>query len=145
MPALLAEIAAWQGPLWKDVPIGSYRDGNTVRHVANDPAVTESQTLKFSLKPVPGQGEVVLHLAARDIGGASTGGQVVWQRPRFEMPGKPPLLLRDYAQFGPPYEIDFPAVFAATPAYLAAAVEAAGDRSFRPRTLQNRTAWMRPS
>ncbi len=127
VPALLAEIAAWQGPLWKTVPIGSYRDGNTIRFVANDPVGTESQTLKFALKPVPGQSEVVLYLAARVLAGAGAG-QVVWQRPRFEMPGKPPLLLRDYAQFGPQYEIDFPAVFADTPAYLAAAMEAAGNR-----------------
>jgi len=128
VPGLLAEIAAWQAPLWKSVPIGSYRDGNTIRYVANDPAVTESQTLKISLKPIPGQGDVVLHLAARDIAGAGTGGQVVWYRPRFEMPNKPPLLLRDYTQFGPQYEVDFPTVFAETTRYLAAAMEAAGDR-----------------
>src|SRR5262249_34249077 len=45
-------------------------------------------------------------------------------RPRFEAPGKPPLLLRDYFQFGSRYEIDFAQAFASTPQYLAAAVEA---------------------
>jgi len=36
--ALASEIAAWQTKLWKFVPIGSYRYGNTVRQVPNDPA-----------------------------------------------------------------------------------------------------------
>jgi len=126
--ALGAEVSAWQGPLWKFVPIGSYRDRNTVRQVANDPTVAETQTLKFSLKPVPGQSEVVLHLAARDFTAGGTGGHVVWHRPRFEGATKPPLLLRDYAQFGPQYEVDFPAVFADTAKYLAAAVEGVNDR-----------------
>ncbi len=41
-------------------------------------------------------------------------GPVVWQRPRFEAPGKPPLLLRDYAEFGPAFEVDYPTAFADT-------------------------------
>src|SRR5262249_54578013 len=43
--AVAAEISAWQTALWKVVPIGSYRYGNKVRQVANDPAVAETQTL----------------------------------------------------------------------------------------------------
>jgi hypothetical protein len=128
VPALVAEVAAWQAALWKFVPIGSYRDGNTVRQVANDPATVESQTLRLALKPAPGQGEVVLYLAAGDLSAAGQGGSVVWHRPRFEAADKPALLLRDYAEFGPQYEVDYPAVFADTAKYLAAAVEAAGDR-----------------
>jgi hypothetical protein len=38
VPALAAEIAKWQAAVWQVVPIGSYRYGNTVRQVANDPA-----------------------------------------------------------------------------------------------------------
>jgi hypothetical protein len=128
VPALVAEVVAWQRVLWKFVPIGSYRDGKTIRQEANDPAATEVQTLKVNLKPAPGQGEVVLYLAADELPAAKEGGYVVWRRPRFEGTGKPPLLLRDYAQFGPQYEVDYPAVFGDTAKYLAAAVEAAGDR-----------------
>src|SRR2546430_12095826 len=36
----------------------------------------------------------------------------VWHRPRLEGANKPPLLLRDYAEFGPAYELDYAAVFA---------------------------------
>jgi hypothetical protein len=128
VPALVAEVAAWQAALWKFVPIGSYRDGKTIRQEANDPAAVEVQTLKVKLKPAPGQGEVVLYLAAGELPMSKEGGTVVWQRPRFEGTNKPALLLSNYAQFGPQYEVDYPAVFADTAKYLAAAVEAAGDR-----------------
>ena len=56
-------------------------------------------------------------------------GSVVWSRPRFEGAGKPPLLLRDYPQFGPAYEVDFAAVYADAATYLSAAIEAANDRN----------------
>ena len=126
--ALLADIDAWQKLLWKFVPIGSYRYGNMARQVANEPAVAESQTLKLSVKPAPGQNEVVLYLAANEIPSATRDGSVIWQRPRFEAKGKPALLLRDYAEYGSKYEIEFPAIFANTGKYLTAAVEAANDR-----------------
>ena len=50
-------------------------------------------------------------LTARDLAPAADGGHVVWHRPRFEAIGKPPLLLRDYARFGPAFEVDYPSVF----------------------------------
>ena len=34
------------------------------------------------------------------------GGKAAWHRPRFEAAGKPPLLLRDYADYGSAYEDD---------------------------------------
>ncbi len=135
VPALVSEVTAWQGPLWRFVPIGSYRDRNTIRQLANDPVLTESQTLRLALKPAPGQSEVVLHLVAREVGPARNGGLVVWHRPRFEGGKQPPLLLRDYAQFGPRYEIDYPALFADSGKYLAAAVEAAHDPKATPDDL----------
>ncbi len=128
VPALVAEIAGWQAAVWKFVPIGSYRDGNTVRQVANNPAAVESQTLRGNLKPAPGQGEVVLYLTAGEVSAGGKGGYVVWQRPRFEGLNKPALLLRDYSQYGSQYEVDYAAVFADTAKYLAAAIEASVDR-----------------
>lgn len=122
--ALAADIAAWQTALWKVANIGSYR--STVRQVANDPAASETQVVKLSAKPAPGQNEVVLYLATRDLA-AGKGGDVVWHRPRFEGAGKPPLLLRDYEQFGPAYEIDYRAVYRDAAKYLAAAAEAAHE------------------
>ena len=55
VPALVAEIAAWQAVLWKFVPVGSYRYGNTVRQLANDPAPAGTQELRVALKPSGGQ------------------------------------------------------------------------------------------
>src|SRR5262249_10055384 len=46
VPALLAEVSAWQAALWKFVKIGSYVDGNTIRQAANDPAAAATQPLK---------------------------------------------------------------------------------------------------
>ena len=57
--------AAWQTALWNFVPIGSYRYGNTVRQVANDPAAGDTQPIRLALKPT-GQNDVLLHLMTRD-------------------------------------------------------------------------------
>ncbi|HEV3256869.1 MAG TPA: DUF1592 domain-containing protein [Gemmataceae bacterium] len=133
--AILAEISTWQGLLWRFVPIGSYRYGNTVRQLANDPAVVESQTVRRQVKPAPGQNDVVLYLAARELTTGREKGYVLWQRPRFEGGGQPPLLLRDYARFGRQFELDYRALFADTARHLAAAVEAANDPKLGPEKL----------
>src|SRR5579871_378874 len=132
VPALVAEVTAWQEALWQVARVGSYirpvGNGfveNTARQVASDPAPTDVQPLRVAVKPAPGQSEVVLYLATHDV--LPTGGQVIWKRPRFEAPGKPPLLLRDYAQFGPTYEVNYSALFANSAKYLAASVEAAAE------------------
>jgi hypothetical protein len=131
--ALAGEVAAWQATLWKTFRIGSYMrpegsgyTANLTRQAAADPAATPSVPLRVAVKPAPGQTDVVLHLMARELG-AARGKNVVWHRPRFEAAGKPALLLRDYAEFGPAFEIDYPSVFANSAKYLAAAVEAAND------------------
>ena len=68
VPALLAEVTAWQAVLWQFVPVGSYRYGNTVREIANDPAAQATQPVRLAFKPAPGQSEVVLYLTALVIG-----------------------------------------------------------------------------
>ncbi|HEY7424009.1 MAG TPA: DUF1592 domain-containing protein [Gemmataceae bacterium] len=139
--ALAAEVAAWQTALWKTVRIGSYimpagkgYAESTSRQLAADPPAVESVPLRVAVKPAPGQTEVVLYLVARELAPAG-GGRVVWHRPRFEAVGKPTLLLRDYAAFGPAFEVDYPSVFAGTAKYLAAVVEAANDRRITPNAL----------
>ncbi len=128
---LSAEIAAWQSALWKIAAIGSYRSEQ--RQLANNPASTETQTLKLNFKPAPGQSEVVLYLQSRDMSADNSGGQVIWQRPRFEAQGKPALMLKDYPQFGPAFEVDFSRVFAESGKYLSAALELSLDKK---RSLQ---------
>ena len=143
--ALVAELAGWQEALWRFVPIGSYRYGNTIRQLPNEPVTAETHTLKLPLKPAPGQSEVVLYLTVREFPAApltlpsppegggegrvrGERGYAVWHRPRFEGGKQPPLLLRDYAQFGPRFDVDYPVLFADTAKHLAAAVELANDR-----------------
>ena len=62
------------------------------------------------------------------------------ERARFEAKGKPALLLRDYADFGPAYEIDLPAVFRDTAKHLNALVAAAtlSDRYIGDRFLPDK-------
>ena len=126
VPDLVASIKVWQTALWKIVRVGSYVDGNTTRQVPNDPGGMDSLPFTATIKPVPGQSDVTLYLSACELSN-NANGYVVWQRPRFEAPNKPPLLLRDYALFGPAYEVNYAALFADTQKYLAAVAEAASD------------------
>lgn len=135
---LAAEIAAWQSALWKTVKVGNYiqadwasAEGSAYaeslsRQAPFDPPASDSITLRYSVKPAPGQTEHVLILAADELGAK---GPIVWRQARFEAKGKSPLLLRDYADFGPAFEIDYRAALGGTTKYLAAAVELANDKS----------------
>lgn len=132
--ALAAEVAAWQAALWKTVKIGNYVQASwtgqsgyiesLTRQVAVDPPVSQSAVLRVAVKPSSGQSQVRIFLAAQDI---SSSGSVVWGRPRFESPGKPPLLLRDYADYGPAFERDYSSAFVRTAKYLAAVADATND------------------
>lgn len=132
---LVGEISAWQSVVWKFVQVGSYRYGATHRQVANDPATTPAQTLRTTIKPAPGQNEIVLYLVANERRADGQQGFAIWNRPRFEGPGKAPLLLKDYETFGPAYELDYPSLFTATAKYLKAAAEHAKDPKRTPELL----------
>jgi hypothetical protein len=99
-----------------------------VRQSANNPAAGDVQPIRLAVKPAPGQNEVVLYLATRELAEAGKDAKVVWQRPRFESAGKPPLLLKDYPQFGIAYEVDHAAIFADAAKYLSAAAQLAHDK-----------------
>lgn len=131
-PALATEIAARQAALWEAVrvsnygrPVGAAWIDSPSRQAPRDPEVTASVPLRVSIAPEPGSSEVTLRLACGELLPAAPGARVVWRRPRFEEPGEPPLLLKDYQAFGKRFELDLPSVFADAAAYLAAAAEAA--------------------
>jgi hypothetical protein len=117
---IAAEIAAWQDALWSPNKIGSYAGNKLTRHEAATPAFVQAQTLKLQPKPVPGKGDVAVYLSTLED---STGGDVVFQRPRFVSGKKAPLLLRDYPEFGRNYEVDPRSVFSDAAAYLSAVAE----------------------
>jgi len=147
--ALAVEVAAWQAVLWKTVRVGNYvRESwgsppgsgyaeSETRQAPVDPAASYTAPLRVAVKPAPGQSEVVLYLAAKESTGA---GPVNWQRPRFEASGKPPLLLRDYPQFGLSFEWDYPSAFVGTAKYLAAVAEVASSPTATLDDLAGRNA-----
>ncbi|MFT3880976.1 MAG: DUF1592 domain-containing protein [Gemmatales bacterium] len=131
IPALVASIDQWQKSLWKTNFVGNYIQAVGTgwaechtRQLPVDPKAVESLPVRFSLKPVPGQNEVVLYLSARDLFPSATGDKVIWQRPRFEANGQSALLLKDYSTFGKNYEVNYAAVFGNTANYLKAVAEA---------------------
>ena len=144
---LATEIAAWQAALWNVVPIGSYRHGDSARQTVHDPVATEVQTVRFGIKPEPGQSEVVLKLHAHELVPNREVGRVIWQRPRLEGTGKPTLLLKDYATFGPAFEIDYVTVFAESSKYLAAVRDRKPQDGLDPALLQRwiETVGLRPA
>jgi hypothetical protein len=133
--AIVAEVTALRDPLWNSVPIGSYRYGNTVRAVAKQPTVNATQTIKVSVQPAPGQSEVVLYFVANELSATAGEGHIVLRSPRFVGDKLPTLLLRDYEQFGPTFELDYAKLFARTEAYLSAAAEAAHDSKLASKVL----------
>lgn len=121
--AITAELLRWRDALWRVVNVGNYIqtvDGQLVLSLTRQqpvaPSVVASGSLSWEPKPTPSQHEAVWYLRSTE---AEAGGGVVWGNPRFEAPGKAPLLLRDYAQFGPRYETDPRSLFTKTAAYLA--------------------------
>ncbi len=127
IPGLVADITDWQKALWNFVPIGSYRYGAMTRQVAGNVTVSETQSIKLAVKPAPGQNDVSLFLATRELSPGDKDKRVVWQRPRFEAPGKPPLLLKDYAKFGSAFEVDHATIFIDASRYLSAAAKLTKD------------------
>jgi hypothetical protein len=146
VPALAASIAAWRGGLWRTDQVGNYARGNDgqkaarsgnvsenlSRQVTVDPPAADAVTLRVPVKPARGQSEVAIHLAAREPGSA---GPIVWHRPRFEGKGKPVLLLRDYPDYGPAFEVDSPSAFTKTAAYLSAVVDLTHGTGVTPESV----------
>src|SRR5262249_9093228 len=93
------------------------------------PSFVPSQTVRLKPTLPAGQNEVVLYLVAREISPGKDGTQVIWHRPRFEGNKQVPFLLRDVAAFPRPFEIDTRAALGDTAKQLAAAAEAAKDKS----------------
>jgi hypothetical protein len=89
VPALAAEITAWQGLLWKVVKVGSYiypleksYAESTARQIASNPPPTDAELLKLVAKSMPGQSEEALKLAARELKSA-TGTMYPWSAKGF--------------------------------------------------------------
>ncbi|HND52701.1 MAG TPA: DUF1587 domain-containing protein, partial [Pirellulaceae bacterium] len=143
---IVADVKALQSALWRTATVGDYirsTDGklhvqsnsvaeNLSRQVPFDDPAADSVNVRLAIKPAPGQSTVTLYLAANESGSA---GPIEWQRPRMEGAGKPTLLLRDYADFGPAFETDLRSAFSNTTKYLAAVAELAHAMNGSPEVL----------
>ncbi len=90
VPALAAEIRQWQTALTKFNSVGHYKPWT-------EPAspLVEAQEIRVKLAAEKNADEIVMRLVTRDAGDGSAGDLVDWNRPRLEMPGREPILLRD--------------------------------------------------
>jgi hypothetical protein len=119
--ALAGAIRQWQAALWRFNSVAYAFDGTWQVPVT---AMAGAQALRRKLPESSTSGEVVLYLSAGDAGDGREGDAVVWRRPRLEMPGRAPLLLRDVRGLGRYLVARRRAVLDATGRYLAAAAEA---------------------
>ncbi len=87
---LAAEIRAWQTRVWKFNSVGHF-GGVRPWQEAVDP-LAASQEFRIKL---PDGGPSLLTLAASTARDGDHGDLVVWNRPRLERPGMPPLALRN--------------------------------------------------
>jgi hypothetical protein len=121
VPAIVAEIDAWQNALWKF---------NTVGHLgyiqpwqeAVAPVVAQRE-FRTKLAPVAGTDEIVLYLVS-GTAGVKEGAAVTWRNPRLERSGASPIRLRDVRGATAVLERTRHAALEMTEAYLAAAWEA---------------------
>jgi len=90
VPALAAEIRAWQAALTKFNSVAHFKPWM----VPVSP-LAESQDLRLKLDAAPDAGEVVVRLVTREAGDGRAGDLVEWRQPRLEMPGRAPIALRD--------------------------------------------------
>jgi len=128
--ALVAEIESAQKALWKFNPVGHIgrQDGPTCWMEAVSP-ITTSQDLRFKLPDASPGTDVVIYLAASDLGDGNAHDFVVWQRARIEFPAgesgsaHPPVLLRDVRTLAQRIETAIASESARTKAYLDAVNE----------------------
>lgn len=118
--AIAADVNVWQNALTRFQSVGHMKSWM----VAIDPLVARQEVR--NRVPMPEKGnEVTLHLNVGDAGDGSDNDVVVWQQPRFVIPGKPDLPLRDVRDFVQQFTDRRKRVFAATAKCLAAADHAA--------------------
>ena len=126
---LAADIARWQGALWKFNPVGHLRrhlgatDGPTGWMEPVTP-VTTHRDVGIRLTPATNAQEVVFYLAASDLGDGNTQDVVRWREPHLVIPGRPRLPLRDVQALIRQLEARRDTVLQTAAACLAAAAEA---------------------
>ena len=91
---MVAEIERWQQSLWQFHSIGHIgRKGASERWMTAKDPLTQRQHLSLDLPARPPGQEFSIFLTAKRIAGEDA--VVAWRNPRLQIPGMPPVLLRD--------------------------------------------------
>lgn len=91
--ALAARIRDWQDQTWKFEPVGHLGLIRLWESPVNP--IVRSGDFRVKLIKQPDKDVVRVYLATGTAGDSDEHDFVVWQNPRIERPGKPPILLRD--------------------------------------------------
>ena len=123
-PALAKEIAPWQHTLWRFSSIGHIGKLNGPKGWMEPISPLQArQEVRLKLVPAPGAEEITVYLSASDAGDGSQGDDVVWERPRLVIPGRPDILLRDLRGLADELAERRSRLLASTTRHLAAAAE----------------------
>ncbi len=125
VPALVAEVAAWQKGLWQFSSVGHIGklNGPTGWMTPVSPLASR-QDVRFKIPPALDGQSVTISLVGSDAGDGPTDDVVVWRQPRLVAPGRPDLPLRDVRRVAADLDTQRDRLLAATTRYLAAAAEA---------------------
>lgn len=130
VPALVAEVAAWQKGLWKFSSVGHIgKKGGPKAWMEPVSPLSARQEIRFRVPPAPDGKDVTLSLVATDAGDGNEHDFVVWQQPRLVAPGRPDLPLRDVRRFAGALATRRDRLFADTARYLEASTEAEAEAS----------------
>ena len=128
--ALASEIAQWQTALWRFNPVGHLRrhlggtDGPTAWMEPVNP-VSSQREVRIRLTPATNAEEVVVYLAATQLGDGTGHDVIRWREPHLVIPGRPRLALRDVRDLVHQMGQRRDTVFRSAAACLAAAAEVA--------------------
>ncbi len=124
--ALAAEINIWQNALMRFQSVGHMK-----QWMVPVSSIASRQEVRVKVPAASKGNEVSLYLLAGDAGDGNANDYVLWQQPRFVIPGRPDLPLRDVREFTEQFLKRRERAFASTAQCLAAAAEA----SAKPATL----------
>ena len=125
VPALSAEVAAWQQSLWKFSSVGHIgKQGGPKAWMEPSSPMVAGREIRFKIPPAPGGGDVTLSLVVGDAGDGDAGDFAAWRNPRLVAPGRPDLPLKDLRRVAGELASRRERFFADTAKYLEAATEA---------------------
>ncbi|MEN9675958.1 MAG: hypothetical protein RIS76_1854 [Verrucomicrobiota bacterium] len=124
--SLVSEVQSWQRAVWRFNSIGHIgKAGGPKAWMEPVNPVVARQEFRLKLAaPTNGQ-DIVVYWVAGDAGDGADHDFVLWQQPRIEAPGRPPLPLRDLRGVARELAMRRERIFASTRAALAGAAEAA--------------------